>query len=423
MQRRHRRDASAGAVVLVVADDLTGANATAARFARRGLRAVTVSDPARLDGLREDYDVLVCNTASRHREPTEAARLVEEALAAAGPVRLVVKRTDTTLRGNVGAEVAAALSSLRRHRAEPVRALMVPAFPEAGRTTVGGLQLVDGVALSRTDAARDPYTPVASSRVADILRAQADLTVAEVPLDVVLEAGEALSGALDADVDVLVCDAVDRGDLAAAAAAAARVGGVHWLSVDSGPFGAELAGALGLAGGEGPPPLLVVAGSVTATTRDQMREVEQVLGARLVTVEPRAVDPEPLARRLAELVERAPPGGVVGVRTSGGPDDVVELTADEAARVPPALGAAVSRALESVTVSGLYLTGGDVTVGVVEALGASGVEVDEEVLPLAVAGRLVGGPHEGLPVVTKGGLVGGRGAAVACLDHLRSRVS
>lgn len=62
---------------------------------------------------------------------------------------------------------------------------------------------MDGVALSRTDAARDPYTPVASSRVGDILREQADLTVAEVTLDVVLSAGEALVGALDADVDVL----------------------------------------------------------------------------------------------------------------------------------------------------------------------------------------------------------------------------
>lgn len=409
------------AVVLVVADDLTGANATAAGFARRGMRAVTVSDPAALGGFGDDYDVLVCNTASRHREPAEAARLVEEALAAVGPVRLVVKRTDTTLRGNVGAEVAAALSWLRHHRAQPVRALMVPAFPEAGRTTVGGLQLVDGVALSRTDAARDPYTPVASSRVGDILREQADLTVAEVPLDIVMSAGEALAGALDADVDVLVCDAVERGDLAAVAAAAARAGGMHWLSVDSGPFGPELAGALGLAGGQRPPPLLVVAGSATATTRHQLLAVEQVLGARFVTVDPWAVDSEALARRLAELVARAPPGGVVGVRTSGGPDDVVELTAGEAARVPRALGAAVSRALESVTAAGLYLTGGDVTVGVAEALGASGVEVDEEVLPLAVAGRLVGGPHDGLPVVTKGGLVGGRDAAVACLDRLRSR--
>jgi hypothetical protein len=42
------------------------------------------------------------------------------------------------------------------------------------------------------------------------------------------------------------------------------------------------------------------------------------------------------------------------------------------------------------------------------------------VVPLAVAGSLVGGPWDGLPVVTKGGLVGDAGTTVACLDHLRS---
>lgn len=111
-----------------------------------------------------------------------------------------------------------------------------------------------------------------------------------------------------------------------------------------------------------------MAGSVTATTNGQMLEVQQALGARFATVEPGAVDPGPLAGRLTGLVERAPPGGVVGVRTSRSPADVLELPADQAARVPRALGAAVRRALESVAVAGLYLTGGDVTVGVLEAL-------------------------------------------------------
>jgi hypothetical protein len=50
-------------------------------------------------------------------------------------------------------------------------------------------------------------------------------------------------------------------------------------------------------------------------------------------------------------------------------------------------------------VGGLYVTGGDVTVRVMAALGAHGIELEEEVLPLAVAGRLQGGPHSGLPGV------------------------
>jgi D-threonate/D-erythronate kinase len=41
------------------------------------------------------------------------------------------------------------------------------------------------------------------------------------------------------------------------------------------------------------------------------------------------------------------------------------------------------------------------------------------VVPLAVCGSLVGGPWDGLPIVTKGGLVGDAGTTVACLTHLR----
>lgn len=61
--------------------------------------------------------------------------------------------------------------------------------------------------------------------------------------------------------------------------------------------------------------------------------------------------------------------------------------------------------------------------GVLDALGCHGMAVDEEVLRLAVAGRLAGGVREGLPVVAKGGLIGDETAAVACLDDLRARVT
>src|SRR5262245_17358109 len=140
--------------VLVVADDLTGGNATGALFARRGLRAVTVREIAHAHRYAPDVDVIVVNTGTRHAPPAEARAAVAAVVAALGDVRLVVKRVDTTLRGNVGAELDGVLDAL------PARALCVPAFPAAGRTTVGGMHLVDGVPLAETDAARDPLAPV-----------------------------------------------------------------------------------------------------------------------------------------------------------------------------------------------------------------------------------------------------------------------
>ena len=298
--------------MLVVGDDMTGANATGALFAGRGMRTVSVAEPAHLTRFASEFDVLVVDIASRHLPAEEAARRAREAVAAApaSGVELVVKRVDTTLRGNVGAELDAALQQRRRRPAAgTVRAIMVPAFPAAGRTTVGGIQLVDGVALTETDAARDPLDPVRSSRVASIVAAQTDRSIAEVPLDLVLAGGRELLAALRGSADVVICDAQTTGHLRAIAAAAAQLveaDGVEWLSVDPGPFGAELAEHLRL-GRPGAAPVLVVSGSLTQPTWDQLLELERRQGVRFVDIDAGRLDVGACSAACRSCSPRRPP--------------------------------------------------------------------------------------------------------------------
>jgi D-threonate/D-erythronate kinase len=427
--------------VLVVADDLTGANATGARFALVGLSTASVTTSEAVEEVLDDHDVVVTSTSSRHLPADEAARRVEAAIRTAGEVALVVKRTDTTLRGNVGAELDAALRQVRRTHPH-ARAVFVPAFPEAGRITVGGLQLVEGVAVARSAAGRDHLTPVTSSRVADVVRQQSELVVREVHLDVVQDDEDVLTDALmdgpgggDGAADVLVVDATDRRDLTAIARAAARCArrhGAHWLVVDPGPFGPELATALGLTStpaGDAPdartpadaPPLLVVAGSVTRTTREQLVALEHVHDATFHDLDVADFEESATADELVAMLQDAVAGGVVGLRTAAAERHVVSLDRRSAEDIPRRLGTIVREVLGRLDVGGLYLTGGDVTIGVLEELGGSGIAIDDEVLPLAVTGRLVGGRHAGLRVVTKGGLIGDEMAAVTCVDALRRR--
>jgi D-threonate/D-erythronate kinase len=421
------------AQVLVVADDLTGANATAARYTATGMSAVSVTDAGAIADMMSRHDVVAASTSSRHVDPLEAARRVAEAIDIAGPVELIVKRIDTTLRGNVGSEVAAALREVKRAR-EGARALCVPAFPDAGRITVGGLQLVDGVAVARSPAGRDHLSPVTSSRVAEVIRQQTDLSIHEVHLDVVQADEATLVDTLHGDqhAEVVVLDATDRRDLSAIARAAARCAdefGAHWLVVDPGPFGPEYALARN-PGGPGSstsspvptiPPFVVIAGSVTGTTREQLVALEQVHDAVFVDVDVDALDEGQVLEDLLRAFDDAAGGAVVGVRTAASEGDVVEMDPGAAARVPQQLGAVVRSLVDQRDVGGLYLTGGDVTIGVLTALGSSGIEIDEEVLPLAVTGKVVGGPHAGVRVVTKGGLIGDGMAAVTCIDALRRR--
>nr|WP_206323145.1 four-carbon acid sugar kinase family protein [Streptomyces sp. HNM0575] len=433
---------------MVVADDLTGSNATGALFARLGLHTVTVSDLAQVPRYRDAVDVLVVNTGSRRFTAAESYDVVHAATSAAtataavtngaasGPTgvgeALVVKRVDTTLRGNPGRELDAVVDAMTARHAParsssagapvstPVRVLAVPAFPDAGRTTVGGIHLVDGVPLTRTAAAQDLFNSVRHSRVASVIGEQSTLRTAEIPLDVVDEGEDGVLDALRRTAgQVVICDATENGHLRTVAAAAARLSaedGTRWISLDSGPFGAALAAELGVRPSGDAPRILAIVGSVTEATHEQLARTEKALGAHYVLMDPDEAAPEPM-RIVRELSAAADSGAsVLGVRVA--PRAVRDP--DAAERILRCLAEVAVQAVSALGPGGLYTSGGDVAAAVTGALGAEGFAIEAEVLPLAVAGHLVGGPHSGMPFATKGGLIGGPDAAVACLERLRA---
>ena len=51
-------------------------------------------------------------------------------------------------------------------------ALVMPAFPQEGRITVGGYHLLRGVPIERTEMARDPHSPIAESHLPTLLQNQ-----------------------------------------------------------------------------------------------------------------------------------------------------------------------------------------------------------------------------------------------------------
>jgi len=430
-----REGATTVAQVLVVADDLTGANATGARYARAGMRVATVT-PEQVSVAADDYDVVVANLDSRHLPAEQAADLVADVVEAVWPVELVVKRTDSTLRGNVGAELEAAVRAVReRLPGRRVRALMVPALPASGRVTVEGVQLLDGVPLERSEVAEDPFWPMDTGLVAGILARQTGLAVRHVPARQVTR--ELLTADLVAgDEPVVLCDAVDENrieDIAEAAAEAARGEGVVWVSADPGPAGAALAYAMRLGGrGGAPGPLLAVAGSTTGLTLRQLETVARTGPVRFVDVDPvRLAEPggahaEEVEEALLEQLTGAVFPEFVVVRAlapgPGAADPGAALRA-----LPGGLASAVARAVRALEAgtgahalpTGLYLTGGDLAASLLDELGVRAFAVAGEIVPLAVHGTVGGGPLDGVPAITKGGLVGDATTAAECFGRLR----
>lgn len=437
--------------ILIVADDLTGGNGCAAGFTRSGLRAATLRADASASEIGthlDAYDALVVTTDSRHLPAERAAAAVTAVLDAGWPTDLVCSRADSTLRGNFGAEAEAVISGVRARGRRAV-GLCMPAFPTANRQTVHGLQLLGGTRLEHTELAHDVRSPMTSSSVAEALRKDTHLSTLGIDLAAVTGPHSALVDRirtlLSEEPDVIIADALTEDHLRDVAEAAVEADPeVMWVGIDPGPGSLAIARAMGARSAAAAPPLLAVAGSATELTRSQL---QRVLGERrttLVRPAPRAEgsavpDVEATAAAVGAAVRRARPGEIVLLASVVHPEDVRELSDAESDALPEALGRIAAQVVSAndgpVTaagpdpqagpgpaIGGLYTTGGDITTSVLAALGAAGMEIDEEVVPLAAAGSLVGGPWAGLPIVTKGGLVGDAGTALACLDHLSGMV-
>jgi uncharacterized protein YgbK (DUF1537 family) len=149
--------------MLVIADDLTGAAEIGGIGVQHGMSARIVVGEYRDD---EPADLLVIDTNTRHRQPHEAAEVIGSILGRCdrNDFDLIYKKTDSVLRGAIGAEIDAMLAVLQCERA-----LLAPQNPTLGRTIRNGRYFINGVPLDATDFARDPEHPRTSADVRELI--------------------------------------------------------------------------------------------------------------------------------------------------------------------------------------------------------------------------------------------------------------
>lgn len=150
----------------IIADDLTGANDAGVQLSKIGITSTVYLDsqaaPAKPNG-----DVAIIDTDTRAAGEQEAYDNVSKAstLFYQQGYHQVYKKMDSTLRGNVAAELAAVVSV---HQPEVV--VIAPAYPKMNRQTLDGYQHVHGQRVSETEFGRDPKTPVKDSFIANLFR-------------------------------------------------------------------------------------------------------------------------------------------------------------------------------------------------------------------------------------------------------------
>lgn len=386
---------------LIIADDFTGANDTGVQLKRRGLRTSVV-----FAGRKPPVDdgCVVVDTESRGVTAEEAAEAVRLACGELNfdDYKYVIKKVDSTLRGNIAAEVAVLDEAYR-----PELVVFCPALPAMGRTNEDGIHRLKGVPLTQTELAADPKNPVREDNITRLLSGAYGEQVRHIPLNQV-RTGFDLSGGR-----VFTFDAVTDEDMRFVIAGALGTGRrVLWI------------GASALADNimeleRRTAPVLGVIASVSDVTGGQVRSAEAA-GVRTVVVPFHELlsggkSPENYVREAADSLLSGRDTMLVSSSTlSRGELDASRAEgerqgmtlAEVSDYVRYTMGDMAAQVLGQCELSGVFVTGGDTALGLLESLGAAGSEILSEVSVGIPMMRLIGGRAEGVKMVTKAGAFG-----------------
>ena len=398
---------------LIIADDFTGANDTGVQLRRRGF-ATEVLFSGKPVGTEHS---VVIDTESRTVHPDHAYEIVSHAVESVdfSGFRYVIKKVDSTMRGNIAAEVKAV-----DEKFQPELVVFAPALPDLGRTTVDGVQCLNGVEICRTELALDPKNPVVEDNLVRMLATSYDEKVFLKRLP------DVRSRDLSFDEGrIYACDAETNDDLKKILVAAGQTGKkVLYI------------GTAGLADNlmqlERPSlPAFGVVASVSTVTNRQMKYCEKK-GIRMVQIPMHRIlsGEEDTASYLEQTIESLKNGEdtILLANTSYDREELeLSFEAGEKLGLGPVetgdkVRSIIGQVLNQVPVSGVFLTGGDTALGMLANIEADGSEILSEIrvgIPLV---RVKGGSFEGLKLVTKAGAFGEDDAVAFALRKLKETI-
>ncbi|MDL2228741.1 hypothetical protein LJC14_00650 [Treponema sp. OttesenSCG-928-L16] len=410
--------------MLIIADDLTGANDTAIQFAECGFPSLVLT---RYSGTYsreklEKYQVLSVNTDSRMLSPEEAYARVRSLMSGLKPLfpeNQFYKKVDSVLRGNPSSELAAMLDEL-----DIPLAIAAPSYPSNKSILEKGM-LISG---SRRVDALSCFTE------------QMERPAEGIGLGTVRKGGEYLKKHIEdrhaLGIQVFVCDAVTDDDLRAVYEAS-RLFRRPLVLCGSAGLARQIAEnspspAVPVRSGPQPaadgPSLLVMAGTRQNETVAQLRfasekygvpviefPVDQILNGKEAAAIEKTLDK---IREQLKAKHRMCLIGVDSMFKSGIPQGMVDGEAENGQRIARALGLLAREILGFHPFPVLLSTGGDTSLGICESFQALGIEPIEEICPGIPLGRMIGGLFAGQYIITKSGRFGDEKAILTIMERL-----
>lgn len=400
---------------LIVADDFTGSNDTGVQLRRKGINVRVTFDNKHIN---EHKHSVVIDTESRGMDPKDAYNHTKNTVDGVDfeQFSYVIKKVDSTLRGNVAEEIRA-VDELYK----PELIIFAPALPDLGRTTKNGVHMLNGVPISETEIAKDPKKPVLEDNLKNILASVYDEKIIHASIE---DVGNGMS--LD-DSRIYTFDAESNEELINIInLTKATNKKVLWVGT------AAMADAIMETEIQIKPAMCVCA-SVSAVTNTQVKEAEAA-GVHLVKIPvPEFLTGEiPNADEyVKECIDTLSMGKDLIILSSASYDrNEIDRSVEAGAKkgmvlpeiseyVQELMGSIANKVLQQQSVSGVFLTGGDTAIGFLKLANAEGSEILSEVATGIPLMQIVGGVYDGLKVVTKAGAFGQPDAIIQGMRKLK----
>jgi uncharacterized protein YgbK (DUF1537 family) len=424
--------------IAVIADDLTGANDTSLQFFLRGCKTqVAFGEEISIDEAL-NTEVFAMSTETRNVDAQTAHAKVQnaaETILKRYGFDYIYKKIDSVLRGNIAVEILTLIETLKFDTA-----IIFPAFPSEGRTTIGGFHLVKGVPLQRTEVSRDPAFPITESNIINLLKNQLPDNMVNcvdlISLDVVMKgAGPILSKInelISKGKKLIVADAVSTTDLEQIALAVTKsnynilpcgsAGAAQALSNIWHPSSEEEK----LSEPKLPKlPKLIVSGSATDLTASQIRRLndnDNIENTYFIEIKPENIfsyDFEDTAKRILNNLVKENTVIIHSSKLIENNDELSSLLLEKEITKDVFISkicdylASVTKEVLSKTETILITVGGETSYKCLRAIGSKNLQIIDTVAPAIPLGI----DHKGQIIVTKSGNLGTQNTLIEIVKY------
>lgn len=407
--------------VVVIADDLTGANEIASVMASRGKKSIVLNHFLKNDALTKflhDYAGLVFNLNSRNLSGNDAYMRVKDFFMHSQELArsIIYKKIDSTVRGNIIAEIDAVLDA---GCADMVA--LAPALPRMKRITVGGYHLVEGVPVNQSPYAEsfsEPHLPT-------LIKNQSAYQSGYIDLQTIQQGSDAIYQKMQDEYErgskIVVCDCCIEADLKNLKQALLTLD-LKIIPVGSvGLFDEFFKNNISSRAS------LIVCGSLNYITRAQIRKLRAMFSCGYLELDPLCC----MSQKQELELERLFRDGAKALATNENlivatPELICKKENELEAhalklKVSLCLARIVKKLMENFSFAGLVTTGGDTTMSILENLNAGALEIVDEIEPFVPVGIIRGGICPNVAIITKAGGFGTEDVFMKALQYINRK--